>query len=95
MLLTLFERWHGKNTRKHALVVTIQHTADTGKGSQAEDAKVLDKSASSAVAHEGLAAIQRCIVDGSASVALDAHCEDVFPCFLSLLIAKQDKIQGY
>ena len=74
--LTLLERGHGKNAREHALVVTIQNTANTGKGSQAEDAEILDQSASSTGAHEGLATMQRRIIDGGAAVGVRAHCEE-------------------
>lgn len=92
--LTLLERGHGENAREHALVITIQDTANTGKGSQAEDAKVLDQSASSTGAHEGLATMQRRIIDGGAAVGVRAHCEEVRQIEMGLSVSLLSRPMG-
>jgi hypothetical protein len=74
--LTFFEGWHGKYTRKHALVVTIENTTNASKGSNPKDGEVRDQGTSTTGSHESLSTVQGRIVDGS-SFYCSAHVEIV------------------
>jgi hypothetical protein len=50
---------HGQNARKHALVVSIEDTAQAGKQRNAEDLKVLDQSRRATLAHQSLTPFER------------------------------------
>jgi hypothetical protein len=84
--LTPVERRHGQHTREHALVVTVEHTANAGKAGDAEDAEVLPERAGTALAHHGLALVKRGIVEAGRAGVASGHCEGWFtwPCLSSI-----------
>ena len=55
---TVHEVIHGQDARKDTLIVTIEQTTNTSEQGNAEDFGILDQGVWSAVAHQGLAAVE-------------------------------------
>ena len=49
---------HGQDARKDTLIVTIEQATNTSEQGNAEDFGILDQGVWSAVAHQGLAAVE-------------------------------------
>lgn len=61
---TLLEAGHRQESGEHSLVIAVEHAPDTGKRGNGKHAGILHKCCRTARAHEGLAPVQRRIVDG-------------------------------
>lgn len=58
MFRTFAKRRHGENATKHALVVSVEDTTQTGEQRNAEDFHVLHQSGRATFAHKGLTSLQ-------------------------------------
>ena len=70
---TVPEGAHGEQAREHALVVAVEHTADAGKGRDAQHLPILQQSARARSSHELLATLERGIVEGAAVITASGH----------------------